>query len=887
MHQDNKDFTENYFSLFQSHPFPTYIWKLKDNQFILKEINQAVYQTLGSKAETLLGICAKDLYYDNLSIVDKMHQCLKNHSNFQEELEYFYKTIQQAKFIRAFYIFVDEETLVIQTEEITSQKIAEKKLTEHNQLLKNFINNSPAALAMLDTEYKYLAVSDKWIKDYQLEGKNIIGMSHYEVFPEIGEEWKQIHINCMKGIPASNDEDLFIRENYSEQWLRWEVRPWYNQNQQIGGLIMFTEDITVSKISEKELKASEQRFQKLANNTIVGTFIYKNGKFTYFNEALAKVFAYDINEFQYLSFNDLVSSTDLPLFETILNVKKNEDFKSTQFEFSGKQKNGSEVYLEIFCSTIEINHQNALIGTIIDITTKKSALLELEKSKNKFYQILQDIPVGLVIDNQIEQTLFYNKTFIQMFGYQPEDIPNIDVWWEKAYPDIIYRKHIQEEWKRITEDALLKQTVSEPILAFIRCKDGSDKFAEGFFTKIGEEYITVFQDITDLKNKEMTLQTFNEQIVLQKEAIEKAKLIIEESETKYKEAQKVAKIGSWETNIDDLKVTWSDQTYEIFDLSPETFSPTHHTFLKYVHPDDQQMVDDAFNASFATNHYNTLQHRIVTATGALKYVEEYWKVNFDANGIPERVFGTCQDITEKKLAELEKSRIMQDLLQRNRDLEQFSYIVSHNLRAPVSNILGINHFLQEENLTDDDKSQWITALNQSVISMDTVIKDLNQILQIKRDVSETKQKVRFSNLLEDVKSSFSTLIREEHIEITSDFSAINEMHCIKSYLYSIFYNLISNSIKYRQPNIETIIEVKSHLVNNQILLTFSDNGLGIDLKGKGAQVFGLYKRFHHHIDGKGVGLYMVKTQVETLGGKISIDSEVNVGTTIKVVFDTN
>lgn len=627
--------SEKFFSVFQALPFPTYLWQIINDQFFLQYINQEVINTLGENANRLIGINAKDLYYDNLKIIDNMHYCIKNKCNYQEELFYYFKTTKQKKYIKAYYIYIDQETLVIKTEEITDQKNAE-----------------------------LLILSDK----------------------------------------------------------------------------------------------------------------------------------------------------------------------------------------------------------------------------EKFYQIIQNIPVGLVIDNQNVQTLFYNKTFIQMFGYQKEDIPNIDTWWEKAYPDVTYRKWIQDEWYRITDDALQKKSVSEPIQAFIRCKDGSDKFVEGFFTKIGEEYITVFQDITDLKNKEFTLQTFNEQIVAQKEAIEKAKLNIEESEIKYKEAQKVAKIGSWETNIADLKVTWSDQTYEIFDLSPDTFSPTHQTFLEYVHPDDQQMVDNAFNASFATTHYNTLQHRIITASGKLKYVEEYWKVNFDASGNPERVFGTCQDITEKKLAELEKNQIMQDLLQRNRDLEQFSYIVSHNLRSPVSNILGINHFLQDENLSFEERKQWLSALNLSVLSMDSVIKDLSKILQIKREISESKHIIKLSEIVSDIEISISEMKSFDNVIIESDFSEINEILSIRSYLYSIFYNLITNSIKYKNPSFPPIIKIKSYLSNQHLNIVFEDNGLGIDLDKTGNQLFGLYKRFHHHIEGKGVGLFMVKTQVESLGGKISVESEVNKGTKFTLTF---
>jgi signal transduction histidine kinase len=108
---------------------------------------------------------------------------------------------------------------------------------------------------------------------------------------------------------------------------------------------------------------------------------------------------------------------------------------------------------------------------------------------------------------------------------------------------------------------------------------------------------------------------------------------------------------------------------------------------------------------------------------------------------------------------------------------------------------------------------------------------------------------------------------------------------LKSYLYSIFYNLISNSIKFRQKQVPCIIEIKSNLLKNNVELIFTDNGMGIDLKKKGDHIFGLYKRFHPHTEGKGMGLFMVKTQVETLSGKISIESEVNKGTQFRIEFE--
>ena len=239
---------------------------------------------------------------------------------------------------------------------------------------------------------------------------------------------------------------------------------------------------------------------------------------------------------------------------------------------------------------------------------------------------------------------------------------------------------------------------------------------------------------------------------------------------------------------------------------------------------------------------------------------------------------------ELKLADEERLKMVHELLQRNRELEQFAYIVSHNLRAPVANIIGASTALSEMGLSAEEKAILRQGISASAIKVDDVIHDLNHILQIKSKINETKEIVTFSGLVDDIKASIARLVDQNDVEIKYDFPEINEFFTIKPYLYSIFLNLISNSVKYRRPGNHCVIEIVSHLLNDKIELTFSDNGLGIDLDKKGGQVFGLYKRFHPHIEGKGIGLFMVKTQVEALGGNISLTSEENVGTEFKIEF---
>jgi len=262
------------------------------------------------------------------------------------------------------------------------------------------------------------------------------------------------------------------------------------------------------------------------------------------------------------------------------------------------------------------------------------------------------------------------------------------------------------------------------------------------------------------------------------------------------------------------------------------------------------------------------------------------KVPYTLSGKNEKgVLGIALDITEQKIVSAEREKLMADLVQRNKDLEQFSYIISHNLRAPVANILGITDIIQTMALNQEDEKVLMQGLETSVKKLDEVITDLNYILQLNHNESKEKELVLFSEVLDDIKLSINNEITSADARIVSDFSVVEQMHTLKGYIYSIFFNLILNSIKYRRADIKPIIHISSQRINNKIQIIFSDNGLGIDLNKYRNDVFSVYKRFHPNIEGKGIGLYMVKTHVESLNGRITVESVVNQGTEFKITFD--
>lgn len=246
-----------------------------------------------------------------------------------------------------------------------------------------------------------------------------------------------------------------------------------------------------------------------------------------------------------------------------------------------------------------------------------------------------------------------------------------------------------------------------------------------------------------------------------------------------------------------------------------------------------------------------------------------------------------KDITETKMIALEREKITADLMQHNNDLEQFTYIVSHNLRAPVANILGLADILKnhDDDLDSVTKKEVVERVYTSIKNIDTIIKDLNQILQARKPIEGKKEKVDFESLLIAVKTSVRISISNENVKFDCDFSAADSMFTTRSYLYSIFYNLTSNSIKYRKTDVPAFINIKSQKIGDTIELRFKDNGKGIDLEKNKENLFGLYKRFDTTVEGKGMGLFMVKTQVAALGGTIEIKSELGEGTEFIMLFN--
>ncbi len=220
----------------------------------------------------------------------------------------------------------------------------------------------------------------------------------------------------------------------------------------------------------------------------------------------------------------------------------------------------------------------------------------------------------------------------------------------------------------------------------------------------------------------------------------------------------------------------------------------------------------------------------------------------------------------------------------NRELKQFSYITSHNLRGPVTNLIALTELIDSTKIPDEETRQLIQGFTTSTRQLNETLDDLIRILIIKENTTQPDEVISFEEVLHQVMNAIHFIIEKEGAVIRTDFSACGKISYNRSFMESIFMNLLTNSIKYAYPGRVPEIDIYTEITDDQLQLIFKDNGRGFDTAKIKDRLFGLHQRFHNHPNSKGVGLYLIHSQITSLGGTIEAHSEVGVGTTFIVRF---
>jgi len=234
-----------------------------------------------------------------------------------------------------------------------------------------------------------------------------------------------------------------------------------------------------------------------------------------------------------------------------------------------------------------------------------------------------------------------------------------------------------------------------------------------------------------------------------------------------------------------------------------------------------------------------------------------------------------RDITELKRTE-------QQLLKTNQRLEELAYIAAHDMKAPLTNLQSLIQLIGESDGIKKESKGLFDMVLTSIGSISNTVYSLNNVIAIQESHLPNNEYLKFREVFNTVKDSLAAQIKDAKVKIRADFTKGPDIYYPQLYLQSILQNLISNSIKYRQPNKVSLIEIKTLEKDEGHYLIIKDNGLGMDLSSSADNIFRLFKRMHTHVEGGGVGLYIVNSLVESNGGNIEVTSEINKGTTFKI-----
>ncbi|GHA78214.1 sensor histidine kinase [Pontibacter akesuensis] len=512
-----------------------------------------------------------------------------------------------------------------------------------------------------------------------------------------------------------------------------------------------------------------------------------------------------------------------------------------------------------------MNGENTILNSASELLSENTDLYRLLVEGVHEYAIFLISPTGYV------QT--WNAGAEKIKGYRPEEI--IGQHFSKFYPqEALDDSYPEKELEWATRHGRFEDE------GWRVKKDGSMFWANVILTAIyssnSKELIgfsKITRDLTDRKLLEDKLSKAMEEL---KESEESARLLTE--------------------GVKD---------YAIFMLTPEGNIATWNRGAEHI---KGYTADEIIGQHFSVFYTDEARERrfpeyeLKMAIEQGRFEDEGWRLRKDGTQIWVNVVITPVYNAEAKhlgftkvTRDLSERRKNEELMHKNRelhkintDLDNFVYTVSHDLKAPIANLEGLIAMLKMDLGADASKhAEVLGRIDNSVVRLNNIILDLTDISRVQNEESPV-EKVNLEELLQEVTGSLEDLIASYHAVIQPDFSGFRYMSYSRKNLRSILFNLLSNAIKYSSPERQPIIQIKTEKLHEQgqYLLTVADNGLGIHIKHT-YKIFSMFKRMHTHVEGTGLGLYLVKRILENSEDRVEVESEVGKGSTFKLYFHQN
>jgi PAS domain S-box-containing protein len=538
-------------------------------------------------------------------------------------------------------------------------------------------------------------------------------------------------------------------------------------------------------------------------------------------------------------------------------------------EYRITHKDGSVRWVEtkIKPTTDETGKLIRVDGVTSDITKRKHAEMANAESENKFRNLFEKMADGVYKSSHEGKFIDVNNSLVRMLGYSNrEELLSIDIK-STLYFDTTER-----------ENAVM-QDINEGASVFrLRKKDGSEIWVED-----RGQYVTDAEG--NVLYHEGILRDVTEKIKAQRAIIEannNLKLSIE----RLAEAQQIAHIGSKVHDVKSGLTEYSAEFFKIFETTPEEFPETLEAYLEFFHPEERAYIRKKHEQIIVDHLAVDYESRLVMRNGSVKFIKIFAKCTVDENENLLKIVETVQDITSQKHIQIELEKNIVELEKSNSELDKFVYSVSHDLRAPLSSILGVVEMALED--TEDELMlEHLKMVNSNIKKLDGFITDILDYSRNSR-MDVKKEAINFKEMLNDIAQNLKYMgDKNRKVDMKFNVNDCGALYSDRSRLNIILNNLVSNAIRYQNMSIDNPqVEVKVDMSDTETGIVIRDNGIGIK-KELHEKIFDMFYRVSENSIGSGLGLYIVKEAVTKLNGKIEVESEPGVGTQFKIKIPNN
>lgn len=775
--------------------------------------------------------------HDRESLADNMQQAVNNPG----------KTIPlflRAKNNAGHYMYYEGTVQsLLHDERIKAIIFNVKEVTDYilkEQQLRLYVAHSPAAIAMFDKEMRYMVVSRRWLKDYKMGEVDVIGKYHYEVFPNISAEWRAVHQHCLKGHSEKSDEDSYIDAEGKLNWLRWEITPWYNAGGDVGGIFLFTEDITQRKEAEEKLAASEKQYRTLVERISDGFIaLDEEWNFVYVNSMAKKMFGDETA--------DVIGKNIWDVFPGSMNGPFYTHYWQAMNQQEHVQFESYSLYAKLWLEVNVYPSQTGLSIYFRDITKRIEAQAKAESSEVMRKSIMGTALDAIICVELNGEISFWNTQAEHLFGWKEQEVIG-KPFNNKIVPPRYRGKHRIRfgQYNILGQDNFINRLVEVTAVN----KQGKEFPIELFIVEITDRqlpfYCAFIRDITDRKQKERELLQTN---------------------TRLKEAQQIAHVGGVVIDYKAGVSQWSEEALRIYGIDQEHKEISLEEWLSHIHPDDLNDVKENIAKISPDSEDLSFYHRIIR-NGEIRYLLSTSRMEYDENNRPGNIYGVIHDITnikklEQELLEQQAQEQLKITAAILKAQEKERNAIGQELHDNINQILtGIK--LQLSRIRD------ISDETKLVVDMSTryLAEAINENRKIAREL--TIPDFINNTLVKQLHKLTGYMLNENVKEKLIDTATFDEDRLTneqKLTVYRVLQEQCTNITKYANA---ASVNITLSTENGFCKMNIADDGVGMSVEHSS----------------NGIGLRNIKSRLSMLKGDVSICTSPGKGFALEIGFPT-